>query len=400
MNKSGLSLVLLIISLLIAKTTHAGDHYYRYINDIATSMTISDSYIAVDIDPNNPPDWTTIYSIEESLDASEAPVLIWGDLYRLKLVVNSMDDALLGRLRLINGILDASPVFVDDNNANYYLGHLISLEFSQDASQSLIDSVLNKNQLQIVLNPTFARTYYLLDKPELIKTDLLDLCNELYESGYFSYVEPDIIVPISLYSTPNDPFFGLYQYYLDSSQTDFQGAFDYNMTDTLIKIAILDSGIEPHEDIATDRIMGGTNYILYDSLALRDQCLPGQEACFHGLAVAGTLAATINNDTGIAGAGTNGGIIMQKILKDTVLPLSIATQAFDDAADSIGANIISNSWGYYTCDIQNYGLYTLISYAVLNYGVFVVWGTGNCDGPPEEPQCGDCVLSPSFNPYV
>ncbi|NIT60174.1 MAG: S8 family serine peptidase, partial [Aliifodinibius sp.] len=172
-------------------------------------------------------------------------------------------------------------------------------------------------------------------------------------------------MPIELHSTPNDLYFQEQYYLHNTGQTggvndadiDAPEAWDMTKGSSSITIAVLDEGGMAHEDLPASRIVPGYDYFYLDN----DPSPGGNEA--HGMAAAGIVAAT-HNSIGIAGVAPNCKIMPIRIFDEYGVGTSI-----DNVADAIdyawqnGADILSNSWGYNSCD-PNDPLLVPIRYAI------------------------------------
>jgi len=116
------------------------------------------------------------------------------------------------------------------------------------------------------------------------------------------YAEPDYIAYATL--SPNDPYLA-YQWGLTKIQA--QQAWDVTQGSALVKIAILDTGIDQnHPDLAS-KIVANRNFT---TSATADD-LQG-----HGTHTAGIAAAIANNGAGVAGLGFNTSLMNVKVLDD------------------------------------------------------------------------------------
>lgn len=125
------------------------------------------------------------------------------------------------------------------------------------------------------------------------------------------------------------------QWYLtDSYGINAPAAWDMNRGDRDRVVALLDTGILPHEDLQSDRILPGYDFVSDPVYAndgdgrdadpsdpgdavVADECGPGTPAMnssWHGLQVAGVLAATADNGIGIAGVDHRARLLPLRVL--------------------------------------------------------------------------------------
>lgn len=136
------------------------------------------------------------------------------------------------------------------------------------------------------------------------KSDLsvVDMAKLYYESFPSEWSVPDFIVPVQLYE-PNDTYFSNQYYLHNTGQTggltdaDIDALEAWNITtgSSSITVAVIDEGGSSHQDLPANRIVAGYDYFFLDS----DPSPGGNRA--HGMACAGIIAATQNNNAGISG---------------------------------------------------------------------------------------------------
>lgn len=164
--------------------------------------------------------------------------------------------------------------------------------------------------------------------------DIFDIARLYFENLNAEWSAPNFYRNWEKSSSITDPYFG-YQYYM--SQIKAQLAWDINTGDDQVIVAVVDDGVEAHEDLPAGRILPGYAHDNGDEEPL------GNEA--HGMAVAGIIAAS-HNDDGIAGLAPEIEIIPVRIFGDRgqfVGDVDVS-DAFDFAITN-GADIINNSWG-------------------------------------------------------
>ena len=215
--------------------------------------------------------------------------------------------------------------------------------------------------------------------------DILEVANRLYETGFFEFAYPNIIGKIEfLAKFPNDPYF---QHQITCHNTgqminghfgepdadiDAPEAWAITTGSNNIVIAVFDEGVTSnHPDLPNTRQVriNGSNF----GSGNADNPSPTGDDN-HGNACAGVIAATMDNNEGIAGIAPNCKIMPIR-WDGTTTSVQIA-EGIKFAADN-GANIISNSWGYATSN-NNYvpAIVVAIQYAI-NKGVIVVFAAGN-----------------------
>ena len=190
------------------------------------------------------------------------------------------------------------------------------------------------------------------------------------------FAEPNYVLDMMF--IPNDPNFN-YQWSLDQSNDcdiDAPGAWDINMGNSDIEIAIIDTGVDTsHEDLSDKIIPGGAT----------------TDWNGHGTFCAGIAAASSNNLIGIAGVALNCKIKPYVGLTPlglfSVFAIAIA---IEDAADT-GIEIISMSIGQE--GRSSYLIENACEYAIKN-GVIIIAAAGNENSDiPFYPAALDNVIS-------
>ncbi len=251
----------------------------------------------------------------------------------------------------------------------------------------------------------------LLDNNNIVKTEgkygvikievknihkVIEIANKIYEAGISEYSIPDFYIPIQL-NQVNDPLFPL-QYQMHNTGQVIDGiagvedidcnaleAWDISLGDN-VTVAIIDQGLEAHEDIG-DRLIGGF------SPGINGDGTPLANDATHGMNCAGVVGASDNN-LGVRGVAPNVNFLSVNIFDGSTT---------GDIADGIqwaldnGADILSNSWSFTNvpCDFTNIDIENALQNAVDNGrngdGAVVVFSSGNTGG---------CVEYPARNPNV
>lgn len=274
------------------------------------------------------------------------------------------------------------------------------VQFLPKTSQSRIDSMLRVTDVKVLEANVLKPGHYLLEVKEKSGRDAIAMSNHYQRSGLATYAHPNFIHAFRYRS--EDPRFGA-QWYHENTGQDADGAPDTEGTvdadlDTpaawemaraaaggrTVTIAVIDGGYDlGHADLATSlwtnpRETAGDG-IDNDCNGYPDDihgwdffaCDGGAEQSFedgcgkkhlkvcgdadaawdpsdmsaiaydpHGTPVAGLAAATVDNDTGIAGTCPMGKLMLLRRCSDE----EHLAQAFQYAVEN-GASIISCSWG-------------------------------------------------------
>jgi hypothetical protein len=211
--------------------------------------------------------------------------------------------------------------------------------------------------------PDLSRIYR-IEFPE--KYSVTKVAREFSKDPNIEYAEP---IPIAhLLADPNDPMYGDL-HHLPNMGEDFDG--DGKTLEFIGGAWIFDpddeNGVDDDGNGYIDDFIGWNFYTSGND----PNPIPGTYAWSHGTLMAGYASATTNNNIGVASISWNLKIMLvQGGYLNYVLP---AYDAIIYAAEN-GADVISNSWGYY--EWYSLAHHEAISYAI-GLGSIIVGGTGN-----------------------
>ena len=275
-----------------------------------------------------------------------------------------------------------------------------------------LDVMNIENNIQIIGNIVDERGF-LLKSNNNVKLNALELSDIYYRSGYFEYAQPNFLFPeyCLLNSTPNDPFYGQQWAISNTGQAvrtgsasggagsaygdpvtmsgipdadmDVDLAWDFTTGSSLVKVAVIDTGIDStHPDFnSAGHLLAG-----YDSYWNKNG-VP-RDSGSHGTCTAGLIGAVINNATGVAGIAGGCKLMSIRIFNSSGSTTAAALSRAFDTARVRGIDVISNSWGGGTPDAT---LTAAINNAATigrgGLGCIILFSTGN-DGhnPPSYPS--------------
>lgn len=175
---------------------------------------------------------------------------------------------------------------------------------------------------------------------------------------------------------PDDP---LYDDQKNLEQIGIESAWEAGLTGKGVTIALIDSGVNIHDDLEEDRITG-KSYVDEEE----DDYSDSQG---HGTFLAGMLAATRSNASGIAGM-TDSDIRVYKVYETgSDIAADHVAQAVRDAADE-DCDVINLSIGTPT---DHEALREAVAYA-LDQGVIIVAAAGGDSETPYYPAAYDGVI--------
>lgn len=177
----------------------------------------------------------------------------------------------------------------------------------------------------------------------------LTLANSLYESGALEWAFPTFYSEAEKDSGPTDRLFG-FQYYLENpgfpfgqadNDIDADSAWLIPLSDSTLKVAIIDQGIAPHMELPASRILPGFSAV---GPGTPTNVAPALLES-HAMSIAGIIAAA-HDDTGTVGVFGSCQIIPIRIFYDTIEASDTDIANGIDEAVAAGAKVISCSWGW------------------------------------------------------
>lgn len=286
----------------------------------------------------------------------------------------------ISKLLSDDDIISVRNVYKTKDNLEFGFADEIIIQFKDEIQESVREEILKMYNLK-KFKTTKIYESVLISKNQ----DIIKVANKLYESGNFVFAYPNIICEAVTFSTfPNDPYFQ-YQITCHNTGQTFNGhsgtsdadidapeAWDITTGSNDILIAVFDEGVTSnHPDLPNTRQvrLNGSNF---GSGNANDPSPTGDDN--HGNSCAGVIGATMNNNQGIAGIAPNCRIM--PLRWDGSTTSAQMADGIEFAVDN-GADIISNSWGYWTSN-NNYvpAIVTAIQYAI-NNNVVVVFAAGN-----------------------
>jgi serine protease len=243
---------------------------------------------------------------------------------------------------------------IDERDLDWYsFGYRLETGASMRPTNRISFLLKTKYSLQdlerIVRNrATYDRTPYGTLMLRVIgpQVSVIDLANEVYESGIVEYCHPDFIAELVRYTDPLYPE----QYYLNNTgqfggtvniDIDAPEAWDITLSSSQIKVAVIDKGGESHEDLndqnGVSRVL--TGYTPYNN----GNGGPYGTGAGHGVACAGIIAAS-HNQLHVRGVAPNVKMLFVNIFWPGTTDQNIADGI--GWAWRNGADVLSNSWGY------------------------------------------------------
>ncbi|MEJ9227105.1 S8 family peptidase [Priestia aryabhattai] len=201
------------------------------------------------------------------------------------------------------------------------------IKFNENVCEQRATEIHRKNKCEI-LEENNSLGYHLVYTKKNIKK-LINIYNKLDE---VKYVEPNYIFKASY--VPNDSF---YPFQYGPQKVQAPSAWDVTRSNSSIKIAIVDTGVQLNHPDLTSKLLPGYNFV--------DGNTNPSDGNGHGTHVAGIAAAATNNVSGIAGMAPLSSILPLRALDNTGSgTLTNIANAIIYAADQ-GSQVINLSLG-------------------------------------------------------
>lgn len=193
----------------------------------------------------------------------------------------------------------------------------------------------------------------------------------LADAGAVEFIEPNYIRYPCSNELVNDPYYlGNYQWNIDFM--DMGPLWDMGLTGKDVTVAVIDSGLDPHEDLSQERMLPGRNFVKEGGSTA--------DIHGHGTFVASVIAAQADNAVGVAGVAHQADILPCLVFQEGLVSDKIGigataadiTKAILWATDN-GAQVINLSLGSRDPDQATQ---KAVDYAV-SHGVIVVAAAGN-----------------------
>jgi subtilisin family serine protease len=214
----------------------------------------------------------------------------------------------------------------------------------------------------------------------------LAFANALEEQGLVQWAHPDFYAKVTRY---NDPFY-TQQFQMNNtgqsvngfsgvSNIDCNGPEAWAITtgSSSLTVAVIDDGLEAHEDLVNGsnvtRVLGG------NTPATGGNGTPRFSSDAHGMACAGIISATHNNSKGVRGVAPGVNLRSVNIFWGGETTQTIANGI--NWARIQGADVMSNSWGYTSCNVSYSNINSALSSARTSgrggKGCIIVFASGN-----------------------
>ena len=158
----------------------------------------------------------------------------------------------------------------------------------------------------------------------VMRREARDVARLLASDDRIASIEPDTVMHAMV--VPNDVQFGQqWSLFEPLGGINLPAAWDVTTGSPTVRVAVIDSGVVPHAELAT-RLVGGHDFIASTTESNdgdgrdADARDPGDYGCngaassWHGTHVAGIIGAAGNNSSGIAGINWSSGVVPARVL--------------------------------------------------------------------------------------
>ncbi len=303
--------IVVVLSLLNNESLRAQDAYYEDKSDSIPLWYLPGKMV---IKFHSTPS----LNIEEALgsdpafDTAQEPELITYDFYYVWLVEDSTVAGALGRLDTNGYVEIANPIYLEEEGDSTELVAFdrVSVKFLDTLSRDIIDSLNTYWGVEIVDSVLGVSNYYSLLVTGASGHSVLEVANTYEQDDRTEFAIPSFLPNIELQSI-DDQFFGYQWNYNNTGQLygtpdadiDAVEAWEIETGDSSIVIAVIDEGVESHEDLPSGKLVDGYDFVGDDvkyAGGPDSDPSPGDACRAHGMACSGLIAAT-HNELGVRG---------------------------------------------------------------------------------------------------
>lgn len=283
-----------------------------------------------------------------------------------------------------NGIFEDSEFvlyrgrgFYAETGKELFLSHIFYVKIKNEEDVTQLKEISKKNNVHIEGRNRFMPTWFVLSCDKHSTGDTLDMANLFYESGEFEASEPDLLEN-TLINCVNDTYFPQQWALQNTGQSGGTPGSDIKMCEAWsitrgnpsIIVAVVDQGLElNHPDFSN---------ISSTSFDSESGTSPSQVLGNHGVACAGIVGATSDNNLGVAGISPLTTLMsISNSLEGTPNSRMKRADAINFARSN-GASVITNSWGSAVAyQIIDDAIALAISSGRSGLGCVVIFASGN-----------------------
>ncbi len=347
----------LLAALLLLVSNAAGQFWYGVDGPVA--LVIDSLKVTIKFDTDISPD-DVLQGIDRVVEIVPDNYLIDGFL-ACSLSTGSNYGAFLDSLGSLTGVYLAEPYYLSENGYPMLVGEKFCVAFNEDVTQEESDSI-NTIYNVVIDRQRIGRPYaFVLKNTDSTGIRVVELANMYYNLPETRYAHPNFSAVIERDSYVLYDYYNEYQPHTKKVIGDFNTAsvWDFAGLTETVTVAVIDAGVEAHEDLPASRLLPGYDFGDHDADPKPYKWDP------HGTACAGIIAASHTTDSsegmlpssGVISMNPNVNILPVKIFRDGgSSPEDAEIIDAIDYARNQGADILANSWNYsypYHADIPD-----------------------------------------------
>jgi subtilisin family serine protease len=366
--------VCIVFGLLVAKNVHASDSLFMYENGSRHYYQVDASRLMIKWRQFEGSIYQTGFldPYPTLKDAPVEPEIVDGYLLH-SIADNQNIDTLLLMLKIDSNVVAINSVLDAGKGRPIYFADEVVCRFKPEISGDFIDSICNANGLLVIEESKYASGQFLLKVSPESPYGTLDVANYLWELPETEWCHPNCRVDNIMQGyAVQDSLFHAQQWAVKTTigykSTSNYGAWEITRGSSNVLVAVIDQGMEWHEDIDTSLWILGYDFWDDDTVPAPYTPEPDNVQDAHGMAVLGLIAGRHNNlvtdpfgnsrYASMAGVSPSVKIIPLRIGRNGVPVSEEEVAASIYYANSQGADVINCSWGYpYTHDVLKDAVY-------------------------------------------
>jgi subtilisin family serine protease len=293
-------------------------------------------------------------------------------------------------LHTVNGIYLAEPYYRNASDSPMVVGEEFAVLFDSTIARPHIDSVCSHYRVVINRESRWQHNMFVIKNTDSSGMRVLDLANIFHEMEEISISHPNFSIPFVPFGYTLYDHYNSFQPHIKKVIGRFNNVsvWDFSGLTRRIRVAVIDCGVEQHEDLPQDRVLPGYNFVqdVPDGSPEHNEL----HDMAHGMDCAGIIAASHTTDS-IGGSALSSGMISLnphveilpvKIFSD--YKFSISPFGIHDAilyAGDSNADILSNSWGsiYTNIDLPTVDTALGLAFAIGRHGrgCPIIFASGN-----------------------
>lgn len=199
----------------------------------------------------------------------------------------------LDSIKAVEGISLVEPVFGDDSTGAIYVGDVIVAAFYPNVIRSQVDSLAALFHIVVDHQYEGLVNTYVLRNTDSSGMYITDLANRLYELPETEWSHPLFTSMIVKHAYQIADHYAQFQLHSKKviGQFNETSVWDFASLRRPVVVAVVDDGVEPHEDLLADRVLPGIDFYAHASRPREDNDPSPGPLQAHGMGCAGIIAA-------------------------------------------------------------------------------------------------------------